>query len=185
MITTQDALNWLCYCFWKICIEVCKEFPFQKQFNRGLLCLSSVYLSPLSICQLLWQVCPAKDYLFFNTISKKNTKETNKKNPLVCPMDLKLKWPIRWFFKEKQLAKLINVGHLHFFFPFFTVSPGAVRLVFCVGRRAWRAAAVSRPGAEYTRVRGTEFIYQISQQVNQFWREEVTALTFEGSLYWV
>lgn len=69
------------------------------------------------------------------------------------------------------------------FFSFFIVSPGAVRLVFCVGRRAWRAAAVSRPGAEYTRVRGTEFIYQISQQVNQFWREEVTALTFEGSLY--
>lgn len=69
------------------------------------------------------------------------------------------------------------------FFSFFTVSPGAVRLVFCVGRTAWRAAAVSRPGAQYTKVRGTEFIYQISQQVNQFWREEVTALTFEGSLY--
>lgn len=64
-------------------------------------------------------------------------------------MDLKLRSGLSVDSKEKQLAKLINVGHLHFF-PFI-VSPGAVRLVFCVGRRAWRAAAVSGL-VQYTRV---------------------------------
>lgn len=42
-----NALNWLCYCFWKICIEICKEFPFQKQFNR---------MSPKKVNIQLWIV---------------------------------------------------------------------------------------------------------------------------------
>lgn len=63
--------------------------------------------------------------------------------------------------EEEQLAKLINVRHLHLP-PFSIVSSGAERLVFCVEKNVWGAAAASQGHAERRTERGAEFIYQIS-----------------------